>query len=800
MKADSPILTGRHTARRAALALALLAALLAAPAPVSERSARAAPAAQAQNLCTLVPPGYDPGIVTDMADYCYVVYNEPDGTMLNLELSRFYSPLEAYRHMPCDPGACASGQTCNSTSCFPYPKGDLAPAGIGHNYQGVGYATSSLGGYAYAWTRGCYLEVTSTLWSTDKALMALLALNAKADALIATGPCAGCNDPSVCQGTGTGTTSSVCGPGVEAPAGTFAVSGYGCQYEEASDGVTCQAAVVNACPNATLKYTWSLDGTPAPGYTGDLFNATNLGLCAGTHTVTVSAEDTQNNLNATGLSWPFTSTQGSPCAGGTGASLSVTSPSCGYLATEDRVLCTTQVAGAPDDADIVFEWTWDGAVQSGTASGLDIIVSPDGKAHTVQVTARDRACGKTSAPASASVQVGGGGGLWIETGTGTATLDGRALSEGERLVFMPNEFTKILADCPLLGLVLLLDLRYDTTSEQVESGTTPAVALIASLLIECGKLKAEGPLRIASLGNPALFLPAQAAPEDLPVQLRLEMLGGPLRVNAVSDQVLVDVQTSEASVRSAGQNDFGVNFDAQTGDTTVAVYGGSVEVYSMSSALQLAALRQGEQVTVSQGQASEVTHTSQAGSSGTVPAGGASVVGPIEAPSGEAEHTGASASGSSSTMAALLCCPLLAVAVAIAALVLVRRRRRSAGAPPVAATSPDRPVAAPPARPVAAAQGRALLVVLQGAAQQPSLPLTGDVAVLGSDPSCTLVLHDPLVSAQHASLAWYRGAWVLSDASTNGTFVNGVRITRQELRPGDVIQMGSVRLAFQTQA
>ena len=72
--------------------------------------------------------------------------------------------------------------------------------------------------------------------------------------------------------------------------------------------------------------------------------------------------------------------------------------------------------------------------------------------------------------------------------------------------------------------------------------------------------------------------------------------------------------------------------------------------------------------------------------------------------------------------------------------------------------------------------------------------------MLGSDPSCALVLHDPLVSPTHASLAWYGGAWVLSDASTNGTFVNGVRIQRQELRPGNVIQLGSVRRAFQWQA
>jgi pSer/pThr/pTyr-binding forkhead associated (FHA) protein len=42
------------------------------------------------------------------------------------------------------------------------------------------------------------------------------------------------------------------------------------------------------------------------------------------------------------------------------------------------------------------------------------------------------------------------------------------------------------------------------------------------------------------------------------------------------------------------------------------------------------------------------------------------------------------------------------------------------------------------------------------------------------------------------------GAWVITDLnSRNGTFVNGVRITRQYLRPGDQIQIGQTVIVFQ---
>jgi pSer/pThr/pTyr-binding forkhead associated (FHA) protein len=58
-----------------------------------------------------------------------------------------------------------------------------------------------------------------------------------------------------------------------------------------------------------------------------------------------------------------------------------------------------------------------------------------------------------------------------------------------------------------------------------------------------------------------------------------------------------------------------------------------------------------------------------------------------------------------------------------------------------------------------------------------------------------VTLADPGVSRRHAHLRFRDGRWILQDLeSTNGTTVNGVRVGRCELRPGDVIGVGDTRL------
>ena len=62
---------------------------------------------------------------------------------------------------------------------------------------------------------------------------------------------------------------------------------------------------------------------------------------------------------------------------------------------------------------------------------------------------------------------------------------------------------------------------------------------------------------------------------------------------------------------------------------------------------------------------------------------------------------------------------------------------------------------------------------------------------VGRHRSCDLVLTRPGVSRLHARLMFRNGSWVLQDLeSTNGTFVNHVRVGRSQLRPGDHILFG----------
>lgn len=67
--------------------------------------------------------------------------------------------------------------------------------------------------------------------------------------------------------------------------------------------------------------------------------------------------------------------------------------------------------------------------------------------------------------------------------------------------------------------------------------------------------------------------------------------------------------------------------------------------------------------------------------------------------------------------------------------------------------------------------------------------------LLGRHHHCDVVVTDPTVSRRHARLTFRDGNWVVQDLdSTNGTFVNGARVGRYELRPGDRLLLGEEQL------
>lgn len=96
--------------------------------------------------------------------------------------------------------------------------------------------------------------------------------------------------------------------------------------------------------------------------------------------------------------------------------------------------------------------------------------------------------------------------------------------------------------------------------------------------------------------------------------------------------------------------------------------------------------------------------------------------------------------------------------------------------------------------------GRLVVVAVPGADPPVGSVFRLDaVTTIGRDVNSSIVLDDDFVSSAHAALTYRGRAWYVEDlGSTNGTFVNGVRV--DELSPlafGDEIQVGQVRLRLE---
>jgi hypothetical protein len=119
------------------------------------------------------------------------------------------------------------------------------------------------------------------------------------------------------------------------------------------------------------------------------------------------------------------------------------------------------------------------------------------------------------------------------------------------------------------------------------------------------------------------------------------------------------------------------------------------------------------------------------------------------------------------------------------------------------AWTPAAGAAAPPARePVAPSAART------HPAQRPWLEIDGDrypllsaITVLGRDNTADVILDDPGISRRHTEIRVtsdgpHLVASIRDLGSTNGTFVNGERITSQRLADGDRISVGRTALTY----
>lgn len=86
---------------------------------------------------------------------------------------------------------------------------------------------------------------------------------------------------------------------------------------------------------------------------------------------------------------------------------------------------------------------------------------------------------------------------------------------------------------------------------------------------------------------------------------------------------------------------------------------------------------------------------------------------------------------------------------------------------------------------------------VQGPDRSLTIKLEGQALHIGRGLSADLRLDDSSVSRRHAILVPRpRGARILDDRSSNGTFVNGRRVQQSELRNGDVIVLGRAVLRY----
>lgn len=77
------------------------------------------------------------------------------------------------------------------------------------------------------------------------------------------------------------------------------------------------------------------------------------------------------------------------------------------------------------------------------------------------------------------------------------------------------------------------------------------------------------------------------------------------------------------------------------------------------------------------------------------------------------------------------------------------------------------------------------------------IELDRPVVTLGRDRTNTVPLDHPTVSRFHAKIIRSdKGYQLIDGGSSNGTFVNGVRITSQQLKPRDRITLGAIQLVF----
>ena len=91
------------------------------------------------------------------------------------------------------------------------------------------------------------------------------------------------------------------------------------------------------------------------------------------------------------------------------------------------------------------------------------------------------------------------------------------------------------------------------------------------------------------------------------------------------------------------------------------------------------------------------------------------------------------------------------------------------------------------------------LIGTQGLVAGTRFALTQDIVVIGRDGENEIVVEDTTVSRKHVRLERTdKGRYYLVDQeSTNGVFLNGVRVVRTILQNGDEVRVGDIYFKYE---
>ncbi len=94
----------------------------------------------------------------------------------------------------------------------------------------------------------------------------------------------------------------------------------------------------------------------------------------------------------------------------------------------------------------------------------------------------------------------------------------------------------------------------------------------------------------------------------------------------------------------------------------------------------------------------------------------------------------------------------------------------------------------------------ALLIGMSSAVKGKKFDLDHDETFVGRQNQNQVPIDDPSISGRHCSIVRDGRKFTLIDlGSTNGTRLNGVKVTKSPLKPKDILQVGSVELMFDGQ-